>query len=530
MTIIRDAHSTGIDAAIVDRNIGSAEYTDHLGVGVVGVYRWLPELDAALIVEQDQSEAYQAVLATLNVNVVVAVLAALGAAIASLVFTRGISAPLIDLVDTATRIAGGDLDRQAVVAREDEVGKLARAFNLMTAQLRDSISGLERRVAERTSALRRRALQLETSARVSREITSILDIDTLLNRVVELIQTAFNYYRVHIFLVDGEHLQLRASSDAVQPRHRHLKIGIGSLNGEAVQTNAALLVSDVTRDPRFLFDDALPDTRSELIIPLRAGERVIGTLDAQSVEANGFTPEDVLVIQSLGDQIAVAIENARLYDQSRALAVLEERNRLARELHDSVTQSLYGLVVFAGAGRDMLGAANREPLAKHLDRMERTAHQALKEMRWLLYELRPPLLEKIGLAGALQQRVSAVEQRAGMNAQVAVDCRATLPVDVEEGIFRIAQEALNNTLKHAQAKSVKVCVLADEERIRLEVADDGIGFEPDGASRRGGFGLAMMRERAEQLRGTLTIVSEPGQGTRVTFTRERPGESAGMNA
>jgi nitrate/nitrite-specific signal transduction histidine kinase len=495
----------------------------------VGVYRWIPELEAALLVEQDQAEAYRAVLATLKVNVIIALLAAALAAIASLVFTRDITAPLIHLVHAATRIAAGDLEHQAAIVREDEVGALARSFNLMTAQLRDSIGGLEQRVAQRTSALRQRALQLETSARVSREITSILDIDTLLTRVVELIQAAFHYYRVHIFLLDGDgqRLELRASSGASPPQHRSLSVGRGSLNGEAVLTNEAVLVDDVANDSWFLFDAALPETRSELIIPLRVGERVIGTLDVQSAEVKGFTPEDVLVIQSLGDQIAIAIENARLYDQSRALAVVEERNRLAREFHDSITQSLYGLVVFAGAARDMIDTGNVASLRKLLDRMEQAAQQSLKEMRLLLYELRPPQEERVDLEGMLRQRLAAVEHRTGTEVQVAVECNVDLPSEMEQGLFRIAQEALNNTLKHAQAKTVSVRVYADPERIQLEVCDDGLGFQPDEACHRGGFGLAMMRERAGQLGGRLSIASTPGAGTRVLFTREGWRPSSG---
>jgi nitrate/nitrite-specific signal transduction histidine kinase len=526
---LRDIHSAGIDAALTGRDSASAAYSDHLGVRVLGVYRWLPELEAALLVEQDQAEAYHAVLATLNINIVIALLAAGLAAIASLVFTRDITAPLIHLVHAATRIAAGDLEHQAIVDRKDEVGTLASAFNLMTAQLRDSINGLEQRVAQRTFALQHRAVQLETSAHVSREITSILDIDTLLSRVVELIHAAFHYYCVHIFLVDanGQCLELRASSGAFPPQHHRLSIGRGSLNGETVITNEAVLVDDVAADPRFLVDDALPETRAELIIPLRMGERVIGTLDVQSAELNAFTSEDVLVIQSLGDQIAIAIENARLYDQSRALAVVQERNRLAREFHDSVTQSLYALVVFAGAAQDMIQVHDLAALRNQIDRMEKAAQQSLKEMRLLLYELRPPVEEKIGLAGALQQRLAAVEQRTGMDAQVTVACSLDLPAEMEQGLFRIAQEALNNTLKHAQARMVSVRVYADAGRIELEVSDDGGGFRPEEARRRGGFGLAMMRERAEQLGGTLSITSAPGAGTRVLFVRDGPRTTSG---
>ena len=375
-------------------------YDDLRGISVVGVYRWLPGLQASLLVEQDMAEAFRAIIAGLGVNLAVAFAAVVLAVGASLVITRQIAEPIVGLARTAAQIATGDLDHEAVVDRVDEIGVLAGAFNSMTAQLRELIDGLEGRVQERTQALQRRALELETSARVSREITSILDIDDLLARVTALIRDAFGYYYIQIYLVDRASGMLirRAASGPQGPQTQRLPLGGNSLNARAAEANDAVLVNDVSQDPRFLADEQLPETRSEVVIPLRAGDDVIGTLDLQRAEKDAFTPEEALVLQSLGDQIAVAIENARLYDRSRALAVVEERNRLARELHDSVTQSLYGLVVFAGAGQEVIEAGDGQRARQHLARIEDAAQKALKEMRLLLYELRPPMLER-GRAG-----------------------------------------------------------------------------------------------------------------------------------
>ncbi|MDH4209630.1 MAG: GAF domain-containing protein, partial [Anaerolineae bacterium] len=214
---------------------------------------------------------------------------------------------------------------------------------------------LEQEVAQRTQELDHRALQMETSAKVSREITAILDIDRLLSRVVELIRQAFDYYGVQIFLVDAgtDQLVLHAASGEAgrQLRSDGLSLPIQgrSLNSAAVRRNEALLVNDVSKEPHFWTTDSLPNTRSELVIPLRVGQQVTGTLDVQMNRINAFREDDLLVHQSLGDQIAIAIENARLYDRSRELAILEERTRLARELHDSVTQSLFSVHCQAGA-------------------------------------------------------------------------------------------------------------------------------------------------------------------------------------
>ncbi|MBN1137190.1 MAG: GAF domain-containing protein [Anaerolineae bacterium] len=512
-----------VEAAIASHSSGAGVYDGFRDVSVVGVYRWLPGLQATLLVEQDTAEAFQAMGASLAVNLGVALAAVLLAVGAALLISRQIARPIVGLAMAAARIATGDLGHEATIDRADEIGVLAGAFNSMTAQLRELIDGLEDRVEERTQALQRRALELETSARVSREITSILDIDDLMARVTALIRDAFGYYYIQIFLVDRTSGALvgRAASGPPGPQDLRLPLRGNSLNARAAETREAVLVNDVSQDSRFLADEHLPETRSELVIPLRAGDNVIGTLDLQRAEKDAFGPEEVLVLQSLGDQIAVAIENARLYDRSRALAVVEERNRLARELHDSVTQSLYGLVVFAGAAREVIEAGDGQRARQHLSRIEGAAQKALKEMRLLLYELRPPTLAEEGLVGALQQRLNAVEDRTGLQVRLLVDGEIDLPAPVEEGLYRIAQEALNNALRHAGAGSVTVRLQADAERLELVVEDDGCGFDVAAAADRGGLGLASMRERARALGSQLEIQSRPGAGTTVKVRAAR---------
>lgn len=232
-----------------------------------------------------------------------------------------------------------------------------------------------------------------------------------------------------------------------------------------------------------------------------------------SSKVNAFTKEDSLVIQSLGDQIAVAIENARLYDQSKELAVLEERNRLARELHDSVTQSLYSLVLFTESWRRMVKSEGTERIEEYLNRIGEISQQSLKEMRLLILELRPPMLEQEGLVGALKKRLDAVEKRVGVNARVVMEDFIELPPFVEEELYRIAQEALNNSLKHAKATKEDVRIFVENKTIILEVSDDGIGFDPSAIDQRGGMGLVNMGERARHIGGALTIQSTPGKGT-----------------
>jgi signal transduction histidine kinase len=228
-----------------------------------------------------------------------------------------------------------------------------------------------------------------------------------------------------------------------------------------------------------------------------------------------FDEAEVSLLASIADEVGVAVENARLYQQAEQLAVVRERERLARELHDSVTQSLYSLTLLAEAGRRLAGAGDLARVEGYLDRLGQISQQALREMRLLVYELRPLVLKREGLVGALRERLEAVEKRAGVDARLFVEQEIELPASVEEELYRIAQEALNNALKHAGATSVIVRILTKGNRVTLEVVDDGRGFDPHAADDTGGMGLISMRERAEKIGATLTVSSSPAQGTSV---------------
>jgi signal transduction histidine kinase len=232
-----------------------------------------------------------------------------------------------------------------------------------------------------------------------------------------------------------------------------------------------------------------------------------------------FSNQDIELLTSIGDQIGVAVENARLYEQAQQAAVVEERQRLARELHDSISQSLHSSVLLAEAGQRLAGAGDLERSRGYLVRLGEISQQAMKEMRLLVYELRPLALKEAGLVKALQQRLDTVERRAGVEAKLESDGDIEIPDDVEEALFRIAQQALNNAMKHAAATVVVVTVRLEadppDRRVILEVADNGKGFDGDTIGDEGGIGLDSMRERAEKVGGELTIVSTPGEGTRV---------------
>ena len=211
---------------------------------------------------------------------------------------------------------------------------------------------------------------------------------------------------------------------------------------------------------------------------------------------------------------SVQVEEA-LRESEMEKAVAAERSRLARELHDSVTQSLYSLTLFTEAARHMAEEMGEENIEQYIGQIGVIGLHALKEMRLLVYELQPPELERDGLVRVLRKRLEAVEGRAGVEARVIVDEFIKLPGGVEQELYRIAQEALNNALKHAAAASVVVYLRQINGRIEMEIVDDGVGFNPEVLPDRGGMGLKSIRERAEQLGGSVTIRSQPGGGTSV---------------
>jgi signal transduction histidine kinase len=224
--------------------------------------------------------------------------------------------------------------------------------------------------------------------------------------------------------------------------------------------------------------------------------------------------------QRLLDELQTAHAQLEAFTtQAQDVAVNAERNRLARDLHDSVTQSLYSLTLFTQAAREHARSGSLESARNNLDRIADTAGQALKEMRLLVYELRPSALGEEGLVTALRNRLEAVEDRSSVHARLSVDATGELVLSarVEEALYRIAQEALNNTLKHAQASSVTVRLAQSDDRglTQLTISDNGRGFSLDDATDRGGQGLRSIRERVKDLGGELRVDTSPGHGTTI---------------
>jgi signal transduction histidine kinase len=287
--------------------------------------------------------------------------------------------------------------------------------------------------------------------------------------------------------------------------------------GAMLETADSFRTRDIHDDPRFRgwWPKGHPNMRSFLGVPIGAPEGVIGAFYlTDKVEADEFTEADRELIELLAAHAAIAITNARLYEQSRELSILSERNRLALELHDAVSQKLFSLVLTAEAAATVVGK-DAEAAGSQLARLQELAQEALEELRSLIFELRPPEVERDGLCGALRKQVGLLAQR---RPGITLELDDELPGDPKRDaeVLRIAQEALNNVIRHAEAEHVGVRLASQDGRLVLEVEDDGVGFDPAAAglrSRR--LGLTSMEERARRLRGRLAIDSAAGAGTTV---------------
>jgi signal transduction histidine kinase len=262
-----------------------------------------------------------------------------------------------------------------------------------------------------------------------------------------------------------------------------------------------------------------PTLNALLAVRLKIKGELLGVLCLVGKQG-GFTTDDQRILILFADQAALAIDHARMLDRMQEAAVAEERHRLARDLHDSVTQSLYGVTLYAEAANRQMLAGNIPAATRNLQNVRATAHDSLRDMRLLIFELLPPTLSRDGLVAALQRRLKSVEERVGIETELLAEMNERLPAEMEEHLYAIAIETLNNALKYAQAKKVTIGLLKPGNTLVMRISDDGIGFNVQEAEESGGMGLDNIKERAERIHAHLEIQSEPGKGTSTTVTVE----------
>lgn len=510
-TYIRTA---GTSAAVGRAKDGADSYAGYAGNTVIGVYRWIPELHVALIAEQERTEALGPTKLILIITGGVAMVAILLALLTALGFTRRIVGPLKELGTTASRITQGELDLRAKVERSDEIGNLADSFNQMTGQLSGLVHTLERRTDH-----------LRAINESGRQISSSLELDQLLPEVASTLARTFSYESVRILLLTGDGTgrlhSCNLERECEPPRAVDLsQAETWPLLTSVAQSGARSLIhaNESAESP----SDAELEAFVDIAVPMRVGEKLVGVLEITSGDGQALDQQDLFAVETLADQLAVAIENARLYENASELAASKERQRLARDLHDAVSQTLFSVSLIAEV---LPRIYERDPAQgrARLDELRQLTRGALAEMRTLLLELRPATLAEANLPDLLKQLGEAVTGRARIPVDVEVDeACIVLPPDARVALYRIAQEALNNVAKHSTASKARVTLSCGESEgsVKLLIVDDGSGFEPSAAS-GGQLGLGIMRERADSVGAMLEVRSQPGRGTEVQVDWEQ---------
>jgi len=376
-------------------------------------------------------------------------------------------------------------------------------------------------------ALYRRVLELSALNHIAHVVARVTDLPTALHTVAEILATLFDACSTMITLLETGKVKVLAQFS------RGISAGRAGQEGPFYPlTEGEGLRQVLEHGQTVVLPGAQPpaliaavrkyiraqNVHTIMVVPLRIKEEIIGLMGIGTDQAErAFAPDEIALAETVAADVAGAIENARLYEQAQVAAVDAERQRMARALHDSVTQSLYSMTLFAEGWRTL---AEQGRLSDPIDcfrQLEDIGQQALKEMRLLLHQLRPPILAEVGLVGALQHRLDAVEQRVGIETSLQVKGEFhALPFEVEDQLFHIAQEALNNALRHANASESVVCLQTQGNHIVLSVQDNGDGFDPDTVVP--GMGIKNIRERAQAIGGQISIASRPDQGTTVTVT------------
>jgi len=504
---------------VVQGRSGAFRATDPGGRAIVASFAPVPGTSWGLVTEESwesliqSSQPYSRFLALLlGLGIVVpVVVVAFG--------LRRIMRPINELTGAAQEMAGGNFRQRIVASTGDELEELAEQFNRMASELQSLYDDLEQRVATRTREL----ASLNTLAGV---VSRSLDLDEIMGDALDEALSIMDMAKGQAFLLDEEteclHLIAhRGLSNELVRQTTRLPLG-ASVAGLAAREGRPVCrkVSDY---PSGWLKELVQQEGLQLVVstPLMVKERTVGAIDLGGHEVRDIEPEELALLTAIGHQIGVAVENARLYEQAQQLAVIEERNRLARDLHDSVMQALYGVTLYAEAAARQLEVGQSTLACDHLRDIRDTTEEALREMRLLIFELRPSVLRRDGLALALRARLESVEERVGIKTRLDLACHERLPADTEEGLYRVALQALNNALKHANADRVDVRLALENGLVLLEVADDGIGFDLERAREGGGFGLRGMEERAMRLGGKFAIESRPGEGTRIRVEVER---------
>lgn len=418
----------------------------------------------------------------------------------------------------------------------------AAGYRLRVRNIEARSRQLETQVAQRTRELQQRTQELEALYRADAELHRHLGLDEVLQALVDIAVDILQADKSSLLLWDKDQERLvmqvargfrpKTVMDISFARDEGI-VGQVATTGEPVILEDALSHPHLEDESQEIVDLVLAEgIRSCMFLPIKIEGEVFGVFNVNMIEPRAFGSDEQRLFTALAQRAAQAIDTAQLYEQSQELAVVEERSRLARELHDAVTQTLFSASLIAEALPE-LWESDQEEGRQLLVELRQLSRGALAEMRTLLMELRPTALAESDLGELLRQLGEAVTGQTGAPVLVSVENLCALPADVHVGLYRMAQEALNNVVKHSGSSQVAVRLVCSPAassmdgdgrlRVELQVSDNGRGFDPDHVpSDR--LGLGIIRERAQAIGAALTIDSQPGQGTVITVLWEEKEE------
>ena len=377
--------------------------------------------------------------------------------------------------------------------------------------------------------LNRRVDELAVLHEAAQTVANVTDLTVALQQVSQTINYLYAARYTHLLTPAANETGLQVigydhETGPIEPAPLDIPVVDLPLLGEVFDQGQSFIFSDILSRPLHpTVREFLADRNVEklMTVPLLAHGKAIGVMTIATDQADReFTPEEISLAETIAVDIAAAVENARLLDQAKEVAAIEERNRIARELHDSVTQTMYSVSLVAEALPRML-ERNLEEAKRNARYLRQTTLGALAEMRTLLFELRPDSLVKARLSVLLQQLADALTGRSRVPVEVTIHDQAAIPTEVKVALYRIAQEACNNINKHANASQVWATLQREPDRVILVIRDNGQGFDP-AVTPAEGLGLRVMRERATAIGADLTLESSPGQGAQITVTWTDP--------
>lgn len=422
--------------------------------------------------------------------------------------------------------------------REHAARKLRKAYNDLEVHLQEHIayqSKLNQRLQEqidqqkRTQAIEQEERNLTEALRDTLATMSrTLDLDKILDHILETVKRVTPYDGANILLVE---------SDLVRVAHQkgYAEKGVGQewLNQRIPLTKLVILqhmidigkplaIPDTTQSSMWIGFPDLEWVNSNVIAPIRSNGKVLGFLSLDSAIPGYFTQSHADRLQAFADQAAIAIQNARLLDRAKRTAVMAERNRLANELHDTISQTLWSISLISERLPD-IWELNIDEGRHSLTTLHQLAQNALAEMRSLMLELHPSSLTDTKLGDLIHNVAEIISNRTELNISVQVEHQYPIPPDVHFALYRVVQEALNNVVLHACASQVKIYFNSDAGRIDLTIQDDGLGFDPANIG-AGHLGLSIMRDRVQSIGGTLEMISHKDEGTLIRVGWTAPTE------